>query len=427
VLVVAVVVVPSLFTTRVADVFVLPKLTALWAVFALAFAAIGLAVIAGRSIGAPLRWEPAVDLPAVAFLVLHVAAAWASTDQHQSLFGERYQYQGLLTTVLYAGFFGLTRCLFADPRRLEALLVALVAGATIVSGYAVAQKAGHDPFWDILPDGRVFSTFGQSNALGAYLVLAVAPAIRLAIRAAGAARALAAAAAVMIVSAIVLTQSRGALIALGVLTLVVAWHHNRGRPRLRWAAVAALLCVVVVVLVVAPLRRVGDEALDDLSARGAYGHVSVDNHLDAWAVAVRIAAENPLLGTGQETFPDVFPRYSREVLPADRVAYFDQYRVESAHNVYLNIAATTGVPALVAYVTLVVGVLVVTMRAARTAEPAARGALLVVALAVVGHLVTDAFMSPEITGTWITWMLAGSAVGIASAQAALTPARTGSR
>jgi hypothetical protein len=35
--------------------------------------------------------------------------------------------------------------------------------------------------------------------------------------------------------------------------------------------------------------------------------------------------------------------------------------------------------------------------------------------AVLGHVVTDAFMSSEITGSWLFWILVGAGVGIASA------------
>ena len=101
--------------------------------------------------------------------------SWAlSTDPDQSLYGERLQYQGLLTTMLYVGFYCLARLAFPYPARLLGLRAAVSAGAILVAAYAVLQKSGHDPVWDgFLPGARVFSSIGQANALAAYLVLAL--------------------------------------------------------------------------------------------------------------------------------------------------------------------------------------------------------------------------------------------------------------
>jgi hypothetical protein len=43
----------------------------------------------------------------------------------------------------------------------------IAIGASVVAGYALLQRVGLDPVWSELRDGRVFSTIGQPNALGA--------------------------------------------------------------------------------------------------------------------------------------------------------------------------------------------------------------------------------------------------------------------
>ena len=121
--------------------------------------------------------------------------------------------------------------------------------------------------------------------------------------------------------------------------------------------------------------------------------------------------DHPVLGTGPETFPDVFPRYSHLVLPADRATALDAFRVESPHNVYLGIAAGSGIPALVAYLGIIAGFFVAAIRAARSAPRARRLVLAAFLAAVTGHLVTDAFMSPDVTSTWLNWVLLGAVLG----------------
>jgi O-antigen ligase len=415
--------VPCVFTTRTADVFVLPKLTGLWGVLALAFVVLAVGVLLGQPTGGRLRWIPSVDVAVIALVSLNVLATAFSTDRHQSLFGERFQYQGLLTVLLYVGYFGLARHVFVDRRRLELLFAAVAAGAVLVAGYALAQKAGHDPIWHgVLPQGRVFSSLGQPNSLAAYLVLAVAPTAYFARLASGVLRALLVAAVTVLIVAIALTQSRGGFLGLAFVVVVAVAALAARHVYVRRAVGVVAFVGVLVVLALPAGRDAVSEANDDLRARGGQGELSMQNHVDTWRVALRIAAEHPVLGTGPETFPDVFPAYSREVLSAERVAYFDQYRVESPHNVYLGAAATTGVPALAAYLVVIGGSLFVTLRAAgEAADPRYRLALFTVAVAVGAHLVTDTFMSPEITGTWLSWMLIGAGLGTISSRTDARP------
>ena len=127
-----------------------------------------------------------------------------------------------------------------------------------------------------------------------------------------------------------------------------------------------------------------------------------------------------MLGTGQETFPDVFPRYSHEVLSTERAAALDAFRVESPHNVYLGIAAGAGIPALIAYLGLLAAFVLTVVRAARTADPRMYVALVAVLAATAGHLVTDAFMTADVTTTSLFWILMGATLGFVSARTSVS-------
>ena len=385
--------VPCVFTTRVDDVFYMPKLVALWA---LLIAAVWLVVL-GPKRPAP-RLVPWVDAAAAAFIGWHVIAWLTSTDRHQSLFGERLQHQGLLTLLLYAAFFVLARYVISDRAALMRLLQAVVLGAAAVSAYAIVQRLGLDPIWDgFLPEGRVFSTIGQANALAAYLVMALPAAVVLAARGANAAARIAyAAAAVAMLAAIALTKSRGGYLAVAVVAavlIVAMWRERK----------AALAIVGAGLLVALPIMWPRLQ-----SARQGSADVSIRNHVDTWRVAGQIIGDHPLVGTGPETFPDQFPAYSRQVLSPERVAWFDQFRVESPHNRYLAAATDAGLPAAVAYLVFLAGVGTVLVRAIRRSRDPA---LVAVAAGLAGHLVTDFFMSAEVAGSWLFWVLAGAGVG----------------
>ena len=352
-----------------------------------------------------------VDAAVVAFVALNVAAWAFSTDRAQSLYGERLQYQGLLTLLLYVSFFYVARLAITNGRRLRLLFCAVAIGATLVSGYALVQKAGLDPIWEgYLPGGRVFSSIGQANALAAYLVLAIPVSAALLFGGRTSARAAVVLAIAAMIAALVLTRSRGGL--LGFLAalpvLAVGWRPLLGAPtrRLRYALAAALVAGTLIVAIGA-------------SVSGELSRISSDDsslrfHLDAWRVAAQVAAEHPVLGTGQETFPDVFPRYSHAVLPPERATALDAFRVESPHNVYLTIAYGSGIPALIAYIGIIAGFFVAAVRAARQAAREIRLALVAMLAAAAGHLVTGAFMTADVTSAWLFWVLMGAALGLVS-------------
>ena len=400
-------VVPCVFWTRIEAVFVVPKLAALWTALALGLALVAVGVVATARRPRGARWVPLVDVPVAAFVALGIAAWVFSTDREQSLYGEHLQHQGLLTLLLYAGFFCLARLSIVDRRRLRLVSWAVAGGATVVAGYALVQKAGLDPIWDgYLPGGRVFSSVGQANALAAYLVLAIALSVPLVSGTSTIVRVAVVGALGAMTAALVLAQSRGGFLGFVAAAVVfaIASLPAFAAPtrRLRYAVAGALAATVVVLAVSASAAG----GVDRLTSADS----SMRFHLDAWRVAAQIAVEHPVLGTGPETFPDVFPQYSHDLLPAERANALDAFRVESPHNVFLGIAAGSGIPALVAYLAVICGFSVSTIRALRGSARGVQLSLGAALAAVAGHLVTDAFMTADVTSTWLFWVAMGAVV-----------------
>jgi O-antigen ligase len=403
VLAVACVAVPAVFTTRIQAVFVVPKLGVLWGLLAVC---ICLAAFQALFAPQPPRLRPvwAVDAAVALFVGLTTLAWIFSSDGEQSLYGERLQHQGLLTTLLYVAWFYVARVAISDVGDLRRLLAFIAGGGAIIGGYALVQKAGLDPVWEgFLPGGRVFSSIGQSNALAAYLVLVLPLAVSFAFDARLVVKVISLVVSSAVLLAFVFTQSRGGYVGLLTAGIVVAvgW---RDELRLRKTLVA--FAAVAVMTVAA------------LAAGGQFGRLvsasdaSTQFHLDAWRVAAEIAKDHPVLGTGPETFPDVLPRYSHDVLPAERASELDAFRVESPHNVYLGIAAGSGLPALIAYLVAIAGFVMVALRMLRVATREVRLVVVAVLGAVAGHLLADAFMSPEVTSTWLAWILLGGSLGM---------------
>jgi O-antigen ligase len=409
------IVVPLVFTISVEDTFALPKMTALWIVLPVALA---LAVIEhGRRSerrGAPDH----VSVAVAAFLGLNVVAFLFSRDPVQSLIGERLQYQGLLAVVLYGGFYLAARMSLADERRTAVLFGTIGTGAVVVSAYALLQLAGLDPLWGRPEDGRVFSTIGQPNALAAYLALAIPLTSCLLPRLRGRSRGLVVAGVAVMIVTLAATLSRAGYVALGVagLILLPALLRAAQVPLRRlavWATVVALIAILLAAAF-APIRW----AAVDVWSRAASSlrvdeDVSIQAHLALWSVGWRIALDHPLVGAGQETFPELYPLYRRPVLGSERARILAGFRPESPHNVYLAIAGGAGFPALLAYLAVVVLFVAMIRRSLRSTNDPRRRLLLVGALAAVAaHLVTDFFMTAEVTGSWLFWTVLGATTGM---------------
>jgi O-antigen ligase len=412
------IVIPAIFSIALPDVFALPK-----TILAVALAALLVVLLMIRLIATwlPLR-RPRSSL-AVAlgvFVGWNLVAAWFAIDRTQAIFGERLQYQGLATILAYVVFLLAAWTTVRGPRRQGIFLLSAGAGAALVATYAVIQRAGLDPIWFTLPYDRVFSTIGQANALAAYLVVATALVLALAAGRRRASQLAVGGVVVLMLVALAFTLSRGGYLGIAAVALVLVIAALRKRERLtsgRQIAAAALVGLVALmgVLAVPELRTGAERVVARAVLTTNLSESSILSHLDLWRVGLAIATDHPLVGTGQDTYVLLFGEYRDHVLSAERAVVMSVFRPESPHNVYLATAAGAGLPALAAYVAIVAAAVARILAAMRTAvDPRAWLVGAALLAAIVGHLVTDAFMTAETTGSVLFWMLLGVGAGHAS-------------
>ena len=248
----------------------------------------------------------------------------------------------------------------------------------------------------------------------------------LAIEQKGSLRAVTLAGLALMIGALFLTYSRGGYLGLALAGTVFILG-SREKIKLNRATLgvyvgATLVVLVLIVTLIAPARSAVARAWHRSETVGS--DKSIGSRIDLWTVALRMIEDHPLVGTGPETFPDEFPGYSRTALSAAAVRHFDQFRVESPHSEVLAIASGAGIPAAVAYLSLLVGVIYVLWQATRRTSTPRCAALAAVIAAVLGHVVTNAFMTSEVTGSWLFWILVGASVGTASVVSADSEADT---
>ncbi len=258
-----------------------------------------------------------LELPALALLAAAGISALFAQDKLYAIIGS-YQFgmDSLLSIACYCAV------LIAAARAGEGVdgVARMVAAASIpVSLYGIFQRFFRDPLiWQDLHSGaRVASTQGGPIFLGAVLAIAALCALHGAKkgdRASWAALALA-------LPCLWFTQTRGAMLALGVGAAFVA------RP-------VALLAIPGLLL----MPRFFTSALSDAA------------RLEVWKVALRTFAAHPLTGYGAGNFYLAFRRYANWDL-VDVVGNAT-YVQSHAHNDVLHVAATMGVVGLAAYALL---------------------------------------------------------------------------
>jgi O-antigen ligase len=326
------------------DPFMLPKITAilLGSVVLLTIAA-ARAVRLGR---VALPWGAPVWL-ALALAAGLVLATVTSDNVLLSLVGQHRRYSGLASYLSYLVVFLVAVRLYAG-REPRGLMKAVLLSLGVVSVYGLLQVAGLDPYtWASKGLPQRFSTMGNINFAAGYTAMAVPVAAAVALlpgwsqgwRLTGGALLLAGIAYIALNG-----SSQGPVAAAAGLGLVAAaWLLSRtqgrpapptGRRRIVWAACGVLALAAVAAVVV----RFGPAALDGFSERQYF-----------WRAALGIFADNPVLGTGMESFRDNFTRYR-----APEHAVFKGFDgADSPHDLPLSMLVSGGLPLMLLYLAFV--------------------------------------------------------------------------
>jgi len=221
-----------------------------------------------------------------------------------------------------------------DKPDIERLLLVLVISGGIVGLVTIASSSVTANAAAATSDAaRAELGFDSPNVLAFYLLLTLGPALAL-IAASGDVwrRLVGLGATPLIVVALVLTQSRTAILG-AVLVVFVLLGSSRFR-RLA-AALAAVLVIVVAFNFGAILRSPQLGAVQQrLTAIDSVAGVSQDPRVLIWKTTPSIIAAHPWLGVGEGNFPVISPSYG--------LYAFDLTPIDHAHDVFLTVAAELG-------------------------------------------------------------------------------------
>ncbi len=323
--------------------------------------AIAVGLLASR--GIPALRRRGLLAPLLAFVAAVSLATAFSVDLLGSVFGAPRRHEGLLSLTSYAilcagTFVVVTRDGF------RVWLSAVLAGGTLAGLYGIAQYFGIELIvrdWTRVDWWRPFSTSGNPNFLGAYMVLMVPlAAVSLMTSRRGVTIALSGISLATTGLAALCTYSRaawlGVIIALSTMAVLLAVSPRAGRPRdthRRLAASAVLLGVLTVAFFVpgGPManRRADWSAAERARPGAAAADVTggIQGRLYLWRHVLRLWLARPILGYGPETFARVFP----QGWDPERAQLFGTQPlvIDKAHNDTMDLAMSAGALGVAAF------------------------------------------------------------------------------
>jgi O-antigen ligase len=300
--------------------------------------------------GGRLRHTP-VDWLVLALVVWVAITTATSLHWPTSLLGARFRYEGLASFADYAVIFFLVLQFADSAQHVRTLARALFFSSVIVAGYGVLQFVGWDPIaWGQLSfeTGRAFSTFGNPDLLGGFLIFSTTVAAALAVSEERRGwRLVFWIGAAVNGLALIVAFTRGAWIG-GALALVLlsvfAWRGGARMRRVDWAPVGAALALATVVV-----WRSLSSTNDVTNFRTRLGSIfqfssgSGQTRTEIWRAAVSAVKQRPVQGWGADTFRQVYPRFKLvESLRHGGVGAV----ADNAHSYPLQLAVGIGIPGL---------------------------------------------------------------------------------
>ena len=356
----AAVALPLAVSPATAEAYLLPKLVAARLVVIALLVTLGLVAVRGRL---RLRRTP-LDIP----LAILVASALVSTvfavNRNLSLFGSYGRYEGFLTIVLYALLYWLAVQSLDGPKDATIVLRGLLGAGFVVAVLSLLQVA----FGSLNAPGaaetgfsfggvlRGYGTFGNPNALGAFLAMLLPVAVWefLAARSASA-RWLSANVTLVLALGLLVTFSRSAWLGAGIGVVTVLFVA--APPRVRWATL--VLPIVALVVIVVATRSANPTTAPNV-IQAAAGRVSTLQGLVApastgafrlrvWEDSLALIASRPVIGYGPDSFGLVYPRFQTGNWAPGAI-------IDRPHMELLGIAATQGLVGLAAYAALLLAI-----------------------------------------------------------------------
>lgn len=221
--------------------------------------------------------------------------------------------------------------------------------------------------WNVASDGRWLGWYGlESYASPNYLSLFLAPILAMSLVASILYkkwwRTLSILSSVLIIIALIGTQSRGAAIGVtgAIIITTLWWRLHDGKKQYHWLIWSALVLIIIA-------GATFWLAAPDFNASPEDGRVATSNNVRwyIWQTSIEMSRQKPILGVGLGNYQNYFTE-----LTADRVNYPEYISplALSAHNLYLNILVTMGAIGFIVFMWMLIATIINISKKPRSAD-----------------------------------------------------------
>lgn len=408
------IVTPILFTTATSELFEVPKMLFVYLVAVILTTLTLVKFVIAKELIIP---KNLILATLVVILSVSIASTAGSIDRFTSIFGYPSRLNGgLLSQIAYTLIF-FSALVNLDKVKSAKIILIIIATALAVSLWGIPSYFGRDPNCLVLtgkltstcwqqefdPTKRIFSTLGQPNWLASYLVLVLPLAIsQIFLTKIPSRKILFLLSSLVIFIAALLTNSRAGLAGLLISTLLFLALMGAGRIKKNLKILLALFLPIAIIATVAGSTMISriSEVLNPPQQPQA-GTESGQIRLIVWQGALSIFKNNPLLGTGPETFPYAY--YQHRPTAHNKTTEWNFF-YNKAHNEFLNYLANLGILGLGSYGAFLTLTILALWKVRQF--PTAIGAL----AAIVGYQLTILFGFSVVVTQTIMFLVISSAL-----------------
>lgn len=302
-----------------------------------------------------LRTKIELDEKFFLIYILYVlAATFFALNKEVAIFGSTYRKDGLLVLLIYFLVFLIAK----RAKKTSKLALNLsLASSVFIALFAISQFFKFDPeFLRVYSgswDGVAFSLFGNPNFLSSYLVIIIPISLYYYIEQE---KLYGIVSFSILFLALLCTNTRGGWLAIliSIILYFIMTIKKAKKYKKRWFIVFLVIIFILMFFLYATnfqfLKRFVSPIVDlkelvvnkDMSAGS--------NRVYVWDKTIKLIKEKPIFGYGLDNMYIAMDMKYRDIITND----FGRYRNwDKAHNEYLNIAVSSGIPSLLIYLSFI--------------------------------------------------------------------------
>lgn len=349
----------------------------------------------------------AVDKLIFVFGILTILSTIFSVNVNNSIIGEPNRYEGLLTFLTYILIYYNAKYYFKPYKHFKNIAMCIYLSVCIlaIAQFYISPYIKLSPIFGFGPIG----TFGNANFIGSFISL-ILPAFMLKYIFTSKKQYLIGS--ILSFYVLIICVARSSWIAFAICFLVVLTYLFITKNKEFWKRFFVLLTVFLISFCIINVTQGKPKAVSNKIkivtsevkeiAKSGISQKIGSSRIEIWRLTLKVICKLPLLGCGVDSLKDGL----YEVCPLDNLKYMNTYNayIDKAHNEYLQIGATIGLPALFIYLGFLSLILIPNLRKALKDETS-----MILFTVIISYLAQAFFNISIIAIAPIFWFVLGIA------------------